>query len=167
MWRIRAAHAQSCKRIRRSRAVQNPGSRQRADRFEAAPRPGALCRRVHRRRLELRHQPRLPAGTRHLLARHLRLARSRAPVEPVRPVQDDHRRRRDSFRASAVEGAERHAAAAAQRVAELSRRVREGHHAAQRELPRRRAVDAGVRILGQAAARPGTTSSGLPACGCS
>ena len=52
----------------------------------------------------LRHQPRLPEDPGRLLARQVRLAGAGTAAEPVRAVQDQHRRARHPLHPSALEG---------------------------------------------------------------
>ena len=83
------------------------------------------------------------------------------PLERVRPVHDEHRRGRHPLRPSAIENPKGHAAAAAQRVAELDHGVRKSDRSAdrsgrtrrtrRRQLQRRHPGDARIRLLRQAA----------------
>ena len=96
-----------------------------------------------------------------LLAGRLRLARTGADAEPLRPVQDDDRRARRPLHPPALAARGRAAADHHARLARLLHGVPQDDRAADRpdrarrrrgrRVPRRRAVHPRLRLLGQAA----------------
>ena len=113
-------------------------------------------------RLAARDEPGLPAAAHRVLARRVRLAGAGAPAQRVRAVQDPHRRPRHPLRAPPVAGARCLPADPDPRLARHLRGVRQGDRAADRSgrprgagggrVPRRGAVDPGLRLFGSPAA---------------
>ena len=87
-----------------------------------APSPHALARRGRGRRLGLRHEPRLPAGGRGVLAHALRLARAGAGDERVPALPRERQWPRRPLHPRARPGAPAAPAARHARLAELVRR---------------------------------------------
>ena len=146
---------------RRRRAVHHRRAGRGPRRPAGAPAERALPRPARRRRVDLRQRPRLHARADGVLARRVRLARAGAGPQPLRPLQDRHRRARCPLHPPARRRPRRVPADDHPRLARLVRGVPQDHRAADRpgrprgrpcrRLPPGRPVDSGLRLLGPAA----------------